>query len=89
MGSYKDPNHGSDDVVENLVQRLRLYKPTPVSDETQFSVKRAAVLVCIFQGNNGDLRVILTKRSSSLSSHSGKYIYRLNFVISPCAMYKL
>lgn len=74
MGSYKDPNHGSDDVVENLVQRLRLYKPKPVSDETQFqfSEKRAAVLVCIFQGNNGDLRVILTKRSSSLSSHSGK-----------------
>ncbi|KAK6264644.1 NUDIX hydrolase domain - like 10 [Theobroma cacao] len=35
-------------------------------------LKRAAVLVCIFQGNNDDLRVILTKRSSTLSSHSGE-----------------
>ncbi|OMO76309.1 hypothetical protein CCACVL1_15772 [Corchorus capsularis] len=34
--------------------------------------KRAAVLVCIFRGNNDDLRVILTKRSSTLSSHSGE-----------------
>ncbi|KDP21058.1 hypothetical protein JCGZ_21529 [Jatropha curcas] len=33
---------------------------------------RAAVLVCIFEGNDGDLRVILTKRSSTLSSHSGE-----------------
>ncbi|OAY26279.1 hypothetical protein MANES_16G035400v8 [Manihot esculenta] len=33
---------------------------------------RAAVLVCIFEGNDSDLRVFLTKRSSSLSSHSGE-----------------
>ncbi|GMI72306.1 ARABIDOPSIS THALIANA NUDIX HYDROLASE HOMOLOG 15, nudix hydrolase homolog 15 [Hibiscus trionum] len=97
MGSYNNPKHGSD-VLENLAQRLRLYKPTrvlqipdSVSHETQCSdsksnsnsipesdhqhpqnLRRAAVLVCIFQGNNGDLRVILTKRSSTLSSHSGE-----------------
>ncbi|KAG8490122.1 hypothetical protein CXB51_016002 [Gossypium anomalum] len=61
-----DPNHGSDDDVENLFQRLRLYKPTPVSDETQFSVKRAAVLVCIFQGNNGDLRTALREAKEEI-----------------------
>lgn len=33
--------------------------------------KRSAVLVCIFEGEKGDLRVILTKRSSKLSSYAG------------------
>ncbi|GAB4827048.1 Nudix hydrolase 15, mitochondrial [Ancistrocladus abbreviatus] len=33
---------------------------------------RAAVLICIFEGDDGDLRVILTKRASTLSSHSGE-----------------
>ncbi|KAK9085467.1 hypothetical protein Sjap_025878 [Stephania japonica] len=32
---------------------------------------RAAVLICLFEGMNGDLRVILTKRSARLSTHSG------------------
>uniref|UniRef100_A0ACD6A8U9 Uncharacterized protein n=1 Tax=Avena sativa TaxID=4498 RepID=A0ACD6A8U9_AVESA len=31
----------------------------------------AAVLVCIFEDRRGDLRVLLTKRASSLNSHSG------------------
>lgn len=34
--------------------------------------KRAAVLVCLFEGDLGDLRVILTKRSSELSTHPGE-----------------
>ncbi|XP_052735673.1 nudix hydrolase 15, mitochondrial isoform X4 [Vigna angularis] len=34
--------------------------------------KRAAVLICLFEGGDGSLRVILTKRSSSLSTHSGE-----------------
>ncbi|KAK7246396.1 hypothetical protein RIF29_41264 [Crotalaria pallida] len=35
--------------------------------------KRAAVLVCVFQSpEDGDLRVILTQRASSLSTHSGE-----------------
>lgn len=34
--------------------------------------KRAAVLLCLFLGAHGELRVILTKRASSLSSHSGE-----------------
>ncbi|TYH67180.1 hypothetical protein ES332_D06G170700v1 [Gossypium tomentosum] len=38
----------------------------------KFRSKRAAVLICLFEGDAGDLRVILTKRSSRLSSHSGE-----------------
>ncbi|KAM7467948.1 hypothetical protein LguiB_015510 [Lonicera macranthoides] len=34
--------------------------------------RRAAVLICIFEGNEGELRVILTKRSMNLSSHPGE-----------------
>ncbi|KAH7865041.1 hypothetical protein Vadar_001527 [Vaccinium darrowii] len=34
--------------------------------------RRAAVLVCLFEGTGGDLRVILTKRSMNLSSHPGE-----------------
>lgn len=32
---------------------------------------RAAVLICIFEGQDGELRVILTRRSMKLSSHPG------------------
>ncbi|MBA0778188.1 hypothetical protein Gotri_006082 [Gossypium trilobum] len=38
----------------------------------KFRSKRAAVLICLFEGDAGDLRVILTKRSSRLSTHSGE-----------------
>ncbi|KAL9236818.1 hypothetical protein vseg_011444 [Gypsophila vaccaria] len=37
-----------------------------------FVPKRAAVLVCLFEGDSGEFRVILTKRSSRLSTHSGE-----------------
>jgi 8-oxo-dGTP pyrophosphatase MutT (NUDIX family) len=43
---------------------------TPVSE--RFRPKRAAVLICLFETDHGDLRVILTKRSSNLSTHSGE-----------------
>ncbi|CAN6444230.1 unnamed protein product [Victoria cruziana] len=36
------------------------------------SARRAAVLVCLFEGHDGELRVILTKRSANLSSHPGE-----------------
>lgn len=45
--------------------------PAGESDPAGVRRKRAAVLVCLFQGKAGDLRVILTKRSSTMSSHSG------------------
>lgn len=35
--------------------------------------RRAAVLICVFEGHGGELRVILTKRSMNLSSYPGKY----------------
>ncbi|CAD5174069.1 nudix hydrolase 15, mitochondrial [Musa acuminata AAA Group] len=38
----------------------------------RFRPKRAAVLICLFEGDPGELRVILTKRSSNLSTHSGE-----------------
>ncbi|MQL76293.1 hypothetical protein Taro_008690 [Colocasia esculenta] len=38
----------------------------------RFRPKRAAVLICLFEGDRGELRVILTKRSSNLSTHSGE-----------------
>ncbi|CAN1229751.1 Nudix hydrolase 15, mitochondrial [Linum grandiflorum] len=43
---------------------------TPIAD--RFRPKRAAVLICIFEGDSGEFRVILTKRSSGLSTHSGE-----------------
>ncbi|KAM5588047.1 hypothetical protein ABKV19_006482 [Rosa sericea] len=61
--------------LQILAQHFRLQKPvnpglSPTS--TTGSIKRAAVLVCLFQGEEGDLHVILTKRASTLSSHSGE-----------------
>uniref|UniRef100_A0A6N2KZS3 Nudix hydrolase domain-containing protein n=1 Tax=Salix viminalis TaxID=40686 RepID=A0A6N2KZS3_SALVM len=65
----------------SLAQQLRLYKPpdslnTPIRRQNgtpqSAKPKTAAVLICLFEGNDGDLRVILTERSSRLSSHSGE-----------------
>ncbi|CAL4998341.1 unnamed protein product [Urochloa decumbens] len=71
--------------MEALIRRLRLhqagpspYDPAPaatpavVGDGELFRPRRAAVLVCLFRGAAGELRVILTKRSSTLSTHSGE-----------------
>ncbi|KAF3959183.1 hypothetical protein ACB098_05G098200 [Castanea mollissima] len=66
--------------LETLAQQYRLHKPSPLpvpdgtnsTQRTLGSNKRAAVLVCLFQDPYGDLRVILTKRASTLSTHSGE-----------------
>ncbi|KAF4398247.1 hypothetical protein G4B88_009863 [Cannabis sativa] len=55
---------------ERLQTLANHFRPSKPPQLTNFP-KRAAVLVCIFQGDGGDLRVILTKRSSNLSTHSG------------------
>ncbi|WCJ27152.1 hypothetical protein M5689_008920 [Euphorbia peplus] len=64
------------EVLVSLAEQLRLYKAKNGIDECAESAKplknRAAVLICIFQGNEGDLRVILTQRASTMSSHSGE-----------------
>lgn len=44
---------------------------TTIQHPEKFKPKKAAVLICLFEGDHGDLRVILTKRSYELSSHSG------------------
>ncbi|XP_004293923.1 PREDICTED: nudix hydrolase 22, chloroplastic-like [Fragaria vesca subsp. vesca] len=61
--------------LQTLAQHFRLQKPvkpdlSPTS--TTGSIKRAAVLVCLFHGEEGNLHVILTKRATTLSSHSGE-----------------
>ena len=75
--------------MDALVRRLRLHRPAPspydpepaaaavpatAGDGELFRPRRAAVLVCLFRGDGGELRVILTKRSSSLSTHSGRHM---------------
>lgn len=46
---------------------------TPIPQHPEkFKPKKAAVLICLFEDDAGDLRVILTKRSSKLSTHSGE-----------------
>ena len=54
------------------------YKPRFFQDQTKFSVwhkvpvtRRSAVMVLLFLGREGELRVILTKRSRKLKSFSG------------------
>ena len=78
--------------MDALVRRLRLHRPPPspydpepaaapvpgtAGDGELFRPRRAAVLVCLFRGDGGELRVILTKRSSSLSTHSGEQLLSL------------
>ncbi|KAJ3694226.1 hypothetical protein LUZ60_009706 [Juncus effusus] len=46
--------------------------PSAISKPERFVPKTAAVLICLFEDPQGDLRVVLTKRSSNLSSHSGE-----------------
>ncbi|KAL5576606.1 hypothetical protein UlMin_018305 [Ulmus minor] len=57
--------------LQTLALHFRLQKPPSPPFHDGFS-KKAAVLICIFQGDGGELRVILTKRAASLSSHSGE-----------------
>ena len=55
-------------IAQQDPQRIRAHK-----------TQKAAVLICLFEGDNGDLRVILTKRSSNLSTHSGQSSFRHPF----------
>ncbi|KAF5191166.1 Nudix hydrolase 15 protein [Thalictrum thalictroides] len=44
----------------------------PIVHPEKFKPKKAAVLICLFEDDDGVLKVILTKRSSKLSTHSGE-----------------
>lgn len=69
-------NFGRSEKLRALAQQLRLYQPVPRVKKPDFKGRtkndRAAVLVCIFEGDDGEFRVILTKRASTLSTHSGE-----------------
>lgn len=47
--------------------------PAAAASTAAGSSKRAAVLVCLFKGEDGDLHVILTKRTSTLSTNPGEW----------------
>jgi peroxisomal coenzyme A diphosphatase NUDT7 len=77
---YKPPPPFPEDVLEQSIEESggkvvsQLGFPesaTMIQNPDKFSPKKAAVLICLFEGDDGDLRVILTKRSSKLSTHSG------------------
>ncbi|GAV78768.1 NUDIX domain-containing protein [Cephalotus follicularis] len=79
---YKPPPSSFDDFEEQCIQETAGKVVSQVGfaesassiakDPQKFRPKRAAVLICLFEGDGGDLRVILTKRSSRLSTHSGE-----------------
>ncbi|XP_043700669.1 nudix hydrolase 15, mitochondrial-like [Telopea speciosissima] len=78
---YKPPPSFDDDIEEQRIEESAgkvvsqvgiAESAAPITHPEKFKPKRAAVLVCLFEGDGGDLRVILTKRSSRLSTHSGE-----------------
>ncbi|KAK3431258.1 hypothetical protein EUGRSUZ_E02668 [Eucalyptus grandis] len=79
---YKPPPPDSEDAEEERIEEAAgkvvsqvgfPESATPIAgDPGRFTPKRAAVLICLFEGDDGELRVVLTKRSSRLSTHSGE-----------------
>ncbi|KAI3676767.1 hypothetical protein L1987_86380 [Smallanthus sonchifolius] len=69
---YKPPGFDSDKGVS--ISQLGFTEPVGDQLPEKLNPNKAAVLICLFHGcNDGDgLRVILTKRSSGLSSHPGE-----------------
>ncbi|KAJ3701207.1 hypothetical protein LUZ61_004912 [Rhynchospora tenuis] len=54
--------------------RTEVVSPVPpsLSRPGRIPFKTAAVLICLFEDSNGDLRVVLTKRSSNLHTSPGE-----------------
>ncbi|KAK6917654.1 NUDIX hydrolase domain [Dillenia turbinata] len=81
---YKPPPSFEDDDIEEqkieesegkVVSQVGFVESAavnPIVPSQRFRPKRAAVLICLFEADDGDLRVILTKRSSRLSTHAGE-----------------
>ena len=90
ISAMAEEGSGAGAEMDALIRRLRLhqavpspYDPAPAATPAAdggggelFRPRRAAVLVCLFRGAAGELRVILTKRSSTLSTHSGEPLAR-------------
>ncbi|CAN4087183.1 unnamed protein product [Withania somnifera] len=80
--------HSRSESLVKLAERLGLYNQSPKNqeytvnedpissnnndDSRRSKSNRAAVLVCLFEDQQDHLRVILTKRASTLSTHSGE-----------------
>lgn len=76
LQSYKPQNPPClRDKDEEQEKRSLGFKPIPKRTHSchvaRAKERRAAVLVCLFEGKEGELRVILTKRSNNLATHSG------------------
>ncbi|GMH05494.1 hypothetical protein Nepgr_007334 [Nepenthes gracilis] len=68
-----NPSFSTAAARENQIQGSEGCTANPIPHcPARSTPKRAAVLICIFEGDDGHLRVILTQRSSTLSSHSGE-----------------
>uniref|UniRef100_A0A6V7QYY0 Nudix hydrolase domain-containing protein n=1 Tax=Ananas comosus var. bracteatus TaxID=296719 RepID=A0A6V7QYY0_ANACO len=63
--ALSDPENDDDDDGDAVPRPAR-------AGYVRFRPRRAAVLICLFEGDRGELRVILTKRASTLSTHSGE-----------------
>ncbi|WOL20602.1 nudix hydrolase 15, mitochondrial-like [Canna indica] len=74
-----DDDGGGEGMEEDVDERGKVFTSAAIADSSsssprpqRFRPKRAAVLICLFVGDCGELRVILTKRSRNLSTHSGE-----------------
>jgi hypothetical protein len=63
----------SDEMIWGLWSSVRMTASVPSDNGAKWpvTVRRASVLVGLFEGAAGELRVILTRRAGRLSSHSG------------------
>ncbi|KAK9290727.1 hypothetical protein L1049_008901 [Liquidambar formosana] len=75
---YKPPslNEEVENSDQDIASNLGIADSVAVNNDpfscVSRKVKRAAVLICLFEGHEGELRVILTKRSMKLSSYPGQ-----------------
>jgi len=59
-------------LAQQALARLRAYKPPPTQWSNLPVGRRAAVLILLFPGKRGELRVVLTVRASTLRSYAGQ-----------------
>lgn len=61
--------------LQEAVDRLTQSSAGCDRPHPQVSAKQAAVLIPLFESNNGDIHVILTQRSPRLNSHAGEVCF--------------
>lgn len=67
-----DIDNDSRKALQEVINRLKNYKP-PSNQWDEFDVsRRAAVLILLFPDSKGELRVVLTERSSNLRTFAGQ-----------------